>query len=844
MLIIDKIFLDHSPIESGNVTQNSTPVIGWTLLSTDQSDSQKTYEAKFLLENGDVICRLPAVAQTAQCFTYRGAHLPCGLPITVVLTVISTHGEKAEKSFIIYNGELNFDAPWITHPSDACRRALLFCKKFKLKHEVKHAALYLCGLGYHEVRINGERVNFDLLDPIHSDYGKVCYYKVIPEMKNFLAMESEISVTVAPGWRHIDSGHVTKYTGGRKISFEGKTQLAAIIHIIYENGAEETIKTDTSWQVSLSPIVSSNIFDGETYDAREKQNISFVNAVSCDPPCNCFKPMTVQPIRYQKAYRAISVFKNGEDSYIIDFGKNIAGVCRLPLYSGMKRGQTVVMKYAEVLDDDNCCLFTEPLRGAKATDTYIADGNENISDCWIPQFTYHGFRYVQLQGYSAPVKKDDFCAYSLYSDVGEASNFECGTPLVNRIHENVLQSERANIHGILTDCPQRDERMGWMNDATVRFEEVPYNFDMGRLFPKIVKDIYYSQAENGAITCTVPYVFGSAPADPVCSSYLVAAYRAYLHYGNIQIIEDCFDGFERWQHCLLDNSTDYIVNYSYYGDWASPVYACRGEEDAFSAITPGTLMSTGYSYYNCKLLAYFAGLIGKNDKVSYYQSLMDKIQAAFIEKWVDTSCGRVATGSQGSQAFALWLDILPENIRKQAAEILKEDVVNNGYKLTTGNLTTKYMFDMLAKYGYIDEAWQLLNQTEYPSLGYEINNEATTVWERWELKKNPNMNSHNHPMFGALDCFLHEYIAGIKPLEGGFSRIEIKPCMPTKLLSCRDTLKTPYGDVEVKWAKRYGKKYLYVTIPFGITAQIDFCGEKKTVTHGSYMFSKDDNNEN
>lgn len=836
MLYINKIFLDYSPIESGNITSNDTPVISWSLSSDAKGDRQMSYRAVLSTDDGEFF-DTGIVATDEQSFVYNGESLPRGEMIFIDLTVESANGDTATKDDVIYSGVVDFNAPWITMQGDTQRRVLRFSKKIKPRRSVKFATLYVCGLGYNTVLIDGVPVTDSVLDPVHSDYSQVCYYNVITDLHEYFESGRcpVFEFETAPGWRNTDSEHV-KLNTQRPISFEGKTQLAAILHLKYTNGTEEKIVTGTDWTVSYSNTVEANIFDGTTYDAGI-YDYEETNAVICDAPGGVMLPMTVQPIKANKIYTPVSMFRADDDTYVFDFGQNIAGVCMLPLYYGIKKGQCIKMKYAEVLDDETGKIYDLPLRGAKATDTYIASGEETFDDAWIPEHTYHGFRYMQLEGYGKYPEKELFRAAAIYSDVDNSSDFECGNPLVNRIHKNAVQTERANIHGILTDCPQRDERMAWLNDATVRFELTPYNFDMGRMFPKIVRDIYESQKIFGAVTCTVPYVFGSNPADPVCSSYLIAAYQSYLHYNNTGIIDECFDGFEKWEKCLLDKSDDYIVNYSYYGDWASPVYACRGDEDAGSSVTPGVLMSTGYSYYNCKLLSEFARLTGRKDKVGYYDEISEKIKKSFNEKWVDAETGKVSTGSQGAHAFALWLDILPDHVKEKTAKLMKDDLEGDNYRITTGNLTTRYLLEMLAKYGYTDVAWKLLNRIEYPSIGFEINNEATTVWERWELKKNPNMNSHNHPMYGAVDYFMHAYLAGVRPIDGGFKRVFIKPYMPSELLSCRDTVTTPYGDIEVKWVKRYGKKCLYITVPFGVTADVEFEGQSKTVEYGSYLFT-------
>jgi alpha-L-rhamnosidase len=380
--------------------------------------------------------------------------------------------------------------------------------------------------------------------------------------------------------------------------------------------------------------------------------------------------------------------------------------------------------------------------------------------------------------------------------------------------------------------------MGWMNDATVRFEETPFNFETGAMFRKIVRDIRAGQREDGAISCTVPYaVFGSFPADPVCSSYLVAAWQNYLHNGDLETIRENFEGFAAWENCLLNHSDDYIVNYSYYGDWAGPAYACEGNDGAKSVVTPGIFMSTGYSYYNCTLLSKFARLLNMEERAQEYDALAGKIRQAILDKWYDASSAKMATGSEACQAFALWLGIIPESDCFRAAKLMRDDLVARDYRFTTGNLCTRYMLDMLSAYGYEDDAYALMTREEYPSFGFMIQQEATTVWERFELKKQPGMNSHNHPMYGAADSWLYTALLGIKPTGAGFETLTIAPKIPAKLMSAQGNLDTVKGRINVKWVKRYGGVHLYIDLPAGVTATVLFGREEKTLTGGTHHLS-------
>ena len=816
------------------------PVISWQCAGGDGL-TQTGYEIE--ISDGNRIIFTYKSENAEQTFVYPGDPLPYDKELTLKLTVLASDGQSDTVTRSFYcAGELN--APWICAAEDRPNVPVIFSKKIKIEKPVKIAFLYCCGIGYHDVRINGFSF-FTPYSPAFSDYSKTCYYNY-DIVDGFLNRgENAIFITVADGWRRISSSFVEKHLGGRKIAFDGVPCLSAELHIYYNDGTSEIIQTGEDWHYHYGVITYSNIYNGEHIDLTAEPTEERTVRLYDGKPLGRRRLQILQPMCFTE-YECESCLKVG-DSYVFDFGQNVAGNIRMDIPK-LNYGDKVTFLYGEMLNADGT-VYTAPLREAECTDVFISDGSDRIFET---RFTFHGFRYVQVEGLPYADKKsiiamawftklehgisNGFLDHSRTSGF-KKSRFECGSPLVERIHKNAYMTERANMLSILSDCPQRDERMGWLNDATVRFEETPYNFDIGAMFPKIVRDILDAQKDNGMIGCTAPFIFGQLPADPVCSSFLIAAERAYAFTGNKEIIEEGFEGFEKWEKVLLDRSDDYIVNYSYYGDWAAPAYACVTDEFACSAVTPGILMSTGYSYYNCKLLHKFSQILGYGDKAEYYKDLSEKIAAAFCRRWLDEPTGRLEPDSMGAYAFALWLGILPEECRTKAAKRMRDDLVNRDYKFTTGNLTTKYLFDMLAEYGYIEEAWKLLNRTEYPSIGYEINHGATTVWERFELKKNPDMNSHNHPMYGSVDYFLHAYLAGIKITAPGCTRISVKPYMPKDLYCCKDVVPTVLGDIEVKWTVQFGMKNLYLTIPFGMTADIDFCGVKKTVKSGSHVIN-------
>lgn len=807
------------------IIESPAPMFSWAC-AVCGAEQQTAYTLR--ITRGEATVWETGWVQSAeqQC-RYAGPALESGEIYTLTLCLRNADGTEslpAVRRFCM--GRIaHWDAAWLTAEGAASDAVIDFVYDFSCDAPVESACLFVCGLGYHKVELNGKAVFDDPMNPAYSQYDRRCYYSVVPELeKTIQPGKNRLAVRVAAGWRRPDS--ICYHLVQRIASYTGKTQLSAMLRIRLADGRILWHRTGTDWRYMPDVIAESDLFQGErreqarfilNWSRPETPLPNLLPVALTTPPCEKLMPQTLAPICTQERYAARSLCEIAPDVWSADFGQNLAGVCRLKIPRNIPAGTTITLHHMEFLDEDGR-LYLPQLRNAASIDTYVAVGGGMDPEYWQPEFTYHGFRYVEISGYPQPLTRGDLEAVSLYSDVFSDAFFTCGEPLLNAIFHASLQGEKSNIHSVLTDCPQRDERMGWLNDATARFSFTPYIADVGRLFPKIVRDCMDVQDSDGSITCTAPFAFGCRPADPVCSSYLIAGWEAYLHTGNTEILAEGFEGFAAWNAFLRVHSDHGIVNYSYYGDWAAPSYACPNEEYAVSAVTPGILMSTGFYFYNSVLLSKIATLLHQPERAAAFEKEAASVRNAFLEKWYDPETGRVGTGSQGCQAFALWLDILPKSGRAAAAELLHRDLVEKEYRFTTGNLCTRFMLEMLSKYGYTEDAYTLLTREEYPSIGFMLQNEATTIWERFELKKNPLMNSHNHPMYGSLSRWFFACLAGLTPLEGGWKRFSCEPCFPEKLLSASAGVPTPYGDVTLRWVRRYGHRHIYLQVPHGTIA--------------------------
>lgn len=843
-ITIDRIFIDY---DSRNIvlTPSEKPTFSWSIYSDLEGGFQNSYritvfDRKGLTwDSGEVFNKSPKAV-------YDGKPLVSGEKYKVTLCVKDSRNCISEEKTaeFCYLAPRKWKAKWITTKEEK-DGAKYFFKGFNLKEKPIRATLYVSGLGYQFITVNGEDVEKSYLNPAISAYNERCYY-TITDISNVLQVgKNRVCAIVGNGWRNLKRYFSDlPHTENHRPVFMGDTRFIAEIELVYENRIEY-VSTDTNWLSGYGAITDNSIFDGEVYDSTKNilgwdtecfSGEGLLDSIVCQSSVGELVPQTLPPVIEQRRITAKNIYKLKEDSYIVDFGENIAGIGCLSLPNGLTAGRKITIEYAEEVFEGD--IGKETLRYAKAVDVYIASDN-NLKE-WIPRTTYHGFRYAKISGLGMRPLEDTLVAIVFCNDIKNKSYFKCGSAVVNQIYENAIRTEMGNLHHLATDCPQRDERLGWMNDATVRFEAMPYAFNTSRMFNKILQDIADEQdKEKGGITCTAPFVWGSRPADPVCSSFLIAGLQCFIHYGDIEPIRKFYEPFKKWNECLSSlTNAEGIVEYSKYGDWAGPADCCVGGFDGQqSALTDPYLMSTGYHYYNYKLLADFAEMLGKTDEKAEFLKKAEKVRSAFLSKWVDVQSGKVDRGSQGAQAFALWLGILPSECELKAAELMYEAVKTAEYRLTTANLTTKYLMEMLAKYGYTDAAWKILTREEYPSWGYMIQHGATTIWERFEQKRGSGMNSHNHPMYGVVYSWLYQYLLGVKPIESGFTNFEISPVFPTGLRYAEGAVDTLLGRIYVCWRKEFNKVYVTVDVPFGATAELILPNGKQTLTSGVHNIS-------
>ena len=710
--------------------------------------------------------------------------------------------------------------------TDGCRESKtpgaispLLRKEFTLSKPVLGATAYVTGVGYYEFHINGEKYEYhSALEPARTEYSKRVAYSTYPLGDILKQGRNCVGAMLGQGW------------------WSKAPRLLVQIEIEYRDGTKERIVSDESWKWSNGPILENSIYNGETYDARLEQN-------GWDKPefdDSAWLPVSVvdwnvqlsaqmiEPMLPSLMPRAKSITSPKPGVYVVDFGQNFSGWCRLKI--GAPAGTKITLKHAELLYPDGT-VNQENLRSARATDTYITRGVGIES--YMPRFTYHGFRYVQVEGYPGRLTPDKIEGVFVATELRPRGTFSCSNELINQVQKNSVWGMRTNFHSIPTDCPQRDERQGWMGDAWMTSDAMLFNLDMPAAYSWFLRDIADSQREDGAVPDTVPQVWGTQPGDPMWSAaYPMIAWNTYVHTGDKAILARHYNGIKRSVDLLAREAKDYIVTRNNYGDWI----AVEG--------TPKDLISTGTFCWLSGVVADMADALGKADDGRAYRELRAKVGDAFNKTFLDQSTGSYGNGSQFSNAFPLYLGIVPADKREQVLANLIESVeVKHKGHLSTGFIGTPFLLDALVQAGRADVAYRIVTQEDYPGWGYMIKNGATTIWELWELKTGNGMNSHNHPALGFVSAWFYRILAGISPdpKHPGWERFSVKPYVLGDMKTASATVNTVRGKVASDW-KLTGKGIrLSVTVPANSTARVclpKLGREDCTITEGKSVIWK------
>ena len=530
-----------------------------------------------------------------------------------------------------------------------------------------------------------------------------------------------------------------------------------------------------------------------------------------------------EPVKKHETFKPVKILTTPKGEHVMDFGQNLVGWVTIKVNG--KAGDKIVIKHAEVLDKYGN-FYIENIRAAKTTATYILKGGGEES--FEPHFTFFGFRYIQIEGYPGELKPENFTAVALYSAMKPTGTFNSSHALINQLQHNIQWGQRGNFLDVPTDCPQRDERLGWTGDAQAFARTASFNFGVNNFFSKWMKDVASDQLPNGSVPFVIPNVLGAGASGSTgwADVATIIPWDMYLAYGDKRILENQYESMKKWVGFMESNSVNNLWNKGFhFGDWL--FYRPFDDNDGRSAVTDKYLIAQCFFAHSTNLVIKAAKVLGKSEDVAKYSDLLTKIKEAFVKEYL-TPNGRLVSSTQTAYVLALNFDMLPSALREPAAAKLVENVKSYGNHLTTGFLGTPYLCHVLSRYGYNDVAYTLLLQESYPSWLYPVKMGATTIWERWDGIKpdstfqTPGMNSFNHYAYGAIGDWMYRIIAGIDTYEDGvgYKHIKIKPTIGGSLKYAEASLQTYYGKISSGWKKEGDKLTMDIEIPVNTTATV------------------------
>ncbi len=707
----------------------------------------------------------------------------------------------------------------ITRPSPYLR------KQFSIKKKIATATAYITAHGLYEASLNGKKIGDAFLTPGWTSYNKRLQYQVYDVTGLLQKGENAIGVMLGSGWYR---GNLA-WRGCQDV-YGKKLGLLLQLEITYTDGTKEIVGTNDSWKSSTGSISSSEIYHGETIDARKEKDgwaiaryndKDWANVIKAVHPMDVLVATQNEPVKKQESFVPQKIFTTPNGEKVIDFGQNLVGWVIVKLKG--KAGDTITIQHAEVLDKKGN-FYTANLRAAKATATYILKGEEE--ERFEPHFTFYGFRYIKISGHAGDIKPENFTAVSVYSAMPVAGSFSCSNAMVNQLQHNIQWGQNGNFLDVPTDCPQRDERLGWTGDAQVFSRTAAFNRNVNNFFAKWMKDVAADQQPNGSVPYVVPNVLGPTQGGSAgwADAATIIPWNMFMAYGDILLLKDQYSSMKAWVNYMQAQSQQYLWNTgNHFGDWL--FYRPDDDNDGRAAVTDKYLIAQCFYAHSTQLLINAAMVLGKEDDHKTYTALLEKIKDAFLKEYT-TGNGRLVSGTQTAYVLALNFDMFPESLRAQAAERLAKNIISYGDHLTTGFLGTPYLCDVLTRFGYTQLAYKLLLQETYPSWLYPVRMGATTIWERWDGQKPDSsfqtvgMNSFNHYAYGAIGDWLYRTVAGIQETMPGYKQFIIQPHTGGNLTHAEAELKTYYGIISTKWRIADQSFFLDIEIPANTTATI------------------------
>ncbi|QCT01496.1 alpha-l-rhamnosidase [Paenibacillus algicola] len=730
--------------------------------------------------------------------------------------------------------EENWSARWITGDvarndanQDAC---LMLRSKFSLKGNVKRARLYATALGLYELYLNGRRVGDWHFTPGWTSYNKRLQYQTYDVTELLHADMNAIGALIGGGWY---KGNLA-YRDQRNI-YGNESALMCQLHITYADDTEEMILSDEHWRSATGPIIMSEIYHGETYDARlEKNGWNLADFNDADwsgirVVDHSYETLIAQenmPTRIIQEIKPVSLIQTPLGETVLDIGQNMVGWMHFRV-SG-ERGRRITLQHAEVLDQ-NGNFYMGNLRSAKQTINYVLKGGEEEE--FEPRFSFQGFRYVKVEGWPGDLDLSTFTAKVIHTDNEITGMFECSDQMINKLQQNIVWGQKGNFLDVPTDCPQRDERLGWTGDAHVFMRTASYNMNTALFFTKWLRDLKADQLPNGGVPHVIPHVLRAE--DHSSSAWgdaaVICPWTLYLCYGDRRILEQQYDSMKAWvEYIRYQGENEYLWNTGFhFGDWLG----LDAKENSYEGATPKDLIATIFYAYSTHLLKETAMVLNRSEDAAKYEQLHQHIMDEFNNVFISPN-GRLISNTQTAHVLALMFDVVKVKDRQRVADALAQLIIENNVHLTTGFVGTPYLCHVLSRFGYDHLAYQLVFQKEFPSWLYAITKGATTIWEHWDGIKedgsfwSDDMNSFNHYAYGAVGDWLYRTVAGIDTAtsQPGYKHIIINPTFGSELNWVKASYESLYGTIRSEWSKQENGMEINIAIPPNTTAQVIFKG--------------------
>ena len=714
-----------------------------------------------------------------------------------------------------------FDAKWIKAAENLGDVCPVFKKEWKITEKIKKAELILTSLGVYEAVLNGKRVSEYVLAPGWTVYEKRLQYQRY-DITDLLLEQNEINIFVGKGWfsSPMPGWKDSKDKLRRIVRPNG---ILGEIHIEYQNGCIEKIITDDSWMYGESPVRFSEIYDGEDFDAAFETRRWF-RVEEFDWDKSILIPQEGEEIREMERVAAKSVIRTPAGETVIDFGQEVTGYVEFTVNA--KAGDKIHILHGEVLDK-NGNFYNANYRDAKAEIHYSC--KEGLQT-WHPHLTFFGFRYIKLAQFPGKVKPEQFQAVVVYSNIKRTGHLSCGNTQLNQLFSNVIWGQKGNFLDVPTDCPQRDERLGWTGDAQVFVKTATYNFDVEKFFRKWLRDLAADQREDGGVGQVIPdYLPEGEPSAAWGDAAAICPWQVYLTYGNTEILEEQFDSMKGWvDYITKSTTTPYLwTGGVHFGDWLG----LDAPSGSYKGSSREDFIATAFYAYSTELVIKAGEIIGEN--VDEYKALYAGIVKAFRENYP-------VYLTQTEHVLAVQFK-LAEDLQK-TADALAKMVVRDGTQIKTGFVGTAYILHALSDYGHADIAYSLLLRREYPSWLFSVDKGATTIWEHWDgIMENgefwsTDMNSFNHYAYGAVADWVYEKAAGIQRVEEapGFERVKIQPAADRRLGWLEASVQTIEGKISSKWM--YTDDGIRYDIETAVPAEIVIGERKMCVRPGEYTF--------